>query len=313
MHRIHINGRLVAVMFAALVAVVAFSSFGTPRSTHAVETDASGVICGTFTGMTLDQNMGDGPQPFYTGPFGMALSRIDHNTATGDYTLTAIAYTDTAIIGTPNLTWPDCKTEQVDPPALAIPPDIDNDARPSILGTFSGKNLGGSTCQAAFTFGTTVFPGFTKVSPSIDVAAGDNGISGTFEFEGEYADPNCTTPVGTLATFLISLTGTYYAGPIAGSAVDSSNWDKDGCSDWDEMHPDAFPGPAARSDPFVNDCEPKPVGGVAEIVDTASTPLETASSSGSSSWLIASIAAAAVVGAMALGGAATYARRRTNR
>ena len=52
------------------------------------------------------------------------------------------------------------------------------------------------------------------------------------------------------------------------------------------------------------------LGGVAELPEVATTPLEAAGSSGSSAGVLAGIAAAAAAGVVALGGAAWYARRR---
>ena len=52
------------------------------------------------------------------------------------------------------------------------------------------------------------------------------------------------------------------------------------------------------------------VGGIAELPEVAGAPLEAADSSGPSAGLLAGIAALAGVGALALGGAAWYARRR---
>ena len=52
-----------------------------------------------------------------------------------------------------------------------------------------------------------------------------------------------------------------------------------------------------------------PVGGLAELPDVAGSPLEAEGSSGPSAGVLAGVATAAV-GAVALGGAARYARRR---
>ena len=52
------------------------------------------------------------------------------------------------------------------------------------------------------------------------------------------------------------------------------------------------------------------VGGIAELPEVAGTPLEAPDSSGLSAGLIAGVAAVAVTGAIAFGGAAWYARRR---
>ena len=58
-------------------------------------------------------------------------------------------------------------------------------------------------------------------------------------------------------------------------------------------------------------CSPKGVGGIAEVPAVAGSPLETPDSSGGNGGLLVSvIAASATAGALALGGAAWYARRR---
>ena len=57
------------------------------------------------------------------------------------------------------------------------------------------------------------------------------------------------------------------------------------------------------------DCSPS-VGGIAELPDVAGTPLEAPASSRSNAAVLAGIAAAVAAGAVALGGAAWYARRR---
>ena len=55
------------------------------------------------------------------------------------------------------------------------------------------------------------------------------------------------------------------------------------------------------------------VGGIAELPDVARRPLEAAGSSGPSMGLLAGLGVAAITGALALGGAAWYARRRWSR
>ena len=55
---------------------------------------------------------------------------------------------------------------------------------------------------------------------------------------------------------------------------------------------------------------PAVVGGIAELPEVAGTPLDTPDSSGSNIGLLATVAGAIAAGALALGGAAWYARRR---
>ena len=59
--------------------------------------------------------------------------------------------------------------------------------------------------------------------------------------------------------------------------------------------------------------ETPPVGGIGLEPELGTLPLETAGSSGSGTGVLAGMAAAATAGAIALGGAAWYARRRLTR
>ena len=68
-------------------------------------------------------------------------------------------------------------------------------------------------------------------------------------------------------------------------------------------------GPVNDASIVVNPC-PVDVGGIAELPDVAGTALETGDSSGSRAGLIGAVAAAALAGALVLGSAAWYARKR---
>ena len=72
----------------------------------------------------------------------------------------------------------------------------------------------------------------------------------------------------------------------------------------------ATPAPTPTSTPTPT---PGPVGGIAELPAVAGTPLEAGGSSGPSANVVAGVAAAVAAGALALGGAAWYARRRVTR
>ncbi len=66
--------------------------------------------------------------------------------------------------------------------------------------------------------------------------------------------------------------------------------------------------PTARPSPTPT--APPAVGGIAELPEVAGTPLETDGSSGPSAGLLAGVVGATAIGAIALGGAAWYTRRR---
>ncbi|MDP3768314.1 MAG: hypothetical protein Q8S13_09885, partial [Dehalococcoidia bacterium] len=55
------------------------------------------------------------------------------------------------------------------------------------------------------------------------------------------------------------------------------------------------------------------VGGIAETADSERTPVDASGSPGANAGLVAGVAAALALGAVALGGAAWYARRRWGR
>ena len=68
-----------------------------------------------------------------------------------------------------------------------------------------------------------------------------------------------------------------------------------------------------HSDPFDPTSSNCPVGGVAELPDVATTPLDVSGSSGSNAGLIATLVAIAAAAATTMGAGALYARKRLTR
>lgn len=306
MHMLRNNFRGIAIVFAAVVIALAASSFGTPRETEASFTDVEGVICGFLHDLTLNGN----PITFE----GTVLVRIDQDWAkvTDDIAITAVAYTT----GNATKSMPDCKTPQASFPVSVVPPDTQLEVRPSVIAQFDGdKTISGTSCQEDFVFAGFPLNKWTRISVTLSISQnpGVDQFQGSFNFVNEFDSAlTCAvgSPSGGLGDIDVLFDSLYYSGAPVGTAVDSTDWDKDGCDDWTELNPAGF---ASHSDPFLDDCSAGVVGGVAEIVDVDAAPLEAAESAGSSSWLIAIVASAAVVGAMTLGGAFAYARRRSSR
>ena len=200
-------------------------------------------------------------------------------------------------------------------PGAANPPGLvpQTGARPAIPDAkydAAGPNhLTGTVCQEDLNFGGTILPGWSKIE--IDFTFEDPPMKTTDT--GAFTLTTGVTPITCTggASLLIGIEGgKWLDGPDASVSTFDSDWDGDGCLDWDEL------APFSLDDPFnPDDCKGAGVvGGVAEIVDPAAAPLGAeASSSGTSAWLIAAVAAAAVAGATALGGAALFARRRIDR
>ena len=310
MHHLKLNIRITAILVVAVAAVLLAGSLGQPpRQTEAAFVDVNGVICGYLHDLTLDPI---GAPPLVTIPFsGTTLARIDHNTATNDVTVTAVAYTDP----TGTLTMPDCKTLQEAMPSGVVVPNTLVEVRPSVLATYdSGTNvIGGTNCQSDFTFGGFSMPGGTDVTLALTLSKNEPTVqsSGSFTFENIWLDADCTVASAgapQLGTIVVQFDSLYMAGPTIGTAVDSSNWDKDGCSDWQELNP--VKKDARGHDPFeAADCSGG-VGGIAELAEAAGTPLAAPDSSGTSTSLIAGVLAAVAAGVVALGGAAWYTKRR---
>ena len=135
----------------------------------------------------------------------------------------------------------------------------------------------------------------------------------TFGDQANYLDvtpPTVTNPpgndCGTNASPLYTvLEATPRVATKGAPGAGADDWDGDGISDWDELAPGSGVDLTHTLDPFVA----ASVGGVAELPDAATAPLETAGSS-SNTGLIAAIAAVAAMAAIAVGGSAWYVQRR---
>ncbi len=152
------------------------------------------------------------------------------------------------------------------------------------------------TGQATFPASTSLNVGLLKVwlSPSETVCTSPP------------PSPTLTLPV----TSRVRTVGASSGAPDA----DPDNWDNDTTTDWNELGVLA----GVRCDPFnpgddgdPDYCGPNgDVGGIAELPEVASTPLDASGDSGMDAGLIAAIAAGATAVAF---GAAWYARRRLGR
>ena len=300
MHHLRLNIRITMLAVAVAAVMLAGSLGQPPRQAEATFTDVNGVICGYLHDLTGTAV----PLPNFHGT---TLARIDHNTVTNEVVVTAVAYTDPAGA----FAMPDCKDAQASIPAGATPP-TGNETRPSVVDlTYAAHKISGGSCQTDFSFGGITMTGGTLVSLQLDLSKSEPGVQsmGSFTFDNIYADGTCTTlGGGNLGTIKVQFDALYQAGPPIGTAVDSSNWDKDGGSDWQELAVDKKE--RCGLDPFLfGDCAGS-VGGVAELAEAAGTPLDAPDSSGTSAGLIAGVLAAVAAGVVALGGVAWYAKRR---
>ena len=306
MHHLRLNVRITMLAVAVAAVLLAGGLAPAPRQAEASFPDVNGIICGFLHDLTLEPIGGTlTPIPFS----GTTLARIDHGPGTA-IKVTAVAYTDP----TGTLTMPNCKTPQAPMPSGVVVPNTLVEVLPSVLATYdSGTNvIGGTNCQSDFTFGGFNMPGGTDVTLALTLSKNEPTVqsSGSFTFENKWLDAACSVPsLGPpqLGTIVVQFDALYMAGPTIGTAVDSSNWDKDGCSDWQELNPSKKE--ARGHDPFKSaDCGG--VGGIAELAEAAGTPLAAPDSSGASAGLIAGVLAAVAAGVVALGGAAWYAKRR---
>lgn len=290
MHRLNLNAKLLSLLAAVVVAVVAAGSLGPQRQAEAqAATDPTGVICGYLHNLSGAPNFS-----------GTTLARIEP-AGGGTFDLTAVAYTH---LTDPNM--PDCTTPQAevaDFPGATAP--TGGEVRPSVTGlTFSAPVLSGSSCQEAFTFAGATFTDWTRISVTLTIEKAPTQSAGSFSFETLFADETtCINAAPQAPAVSVDFDALYQAGPGGDPSTFTSDWDKDGITDWAELDPKLL----ACADPFkAGGCG---VGGVAEQPDVATTPLEAADSS-SNTGLIAAIAAAAAVAVAAVGGVAMFARRR---
>ncbi len=294
MHRLILNVKLLSLVAAVVVAVVAAGSLGAPREAQAqAATDPTGVICGYLHNLSGAPNFS-----------GTTLARIEP-AGGGTFDLTAVAYTHLT-----STAMPDCKTSQIQVtefPAGFTPP-TGGEVRPSVTGlTFSAPVLSGGSCQEAFTFGGVTFVDWTRITVALTIEKAPTQSTGSFSFETEFADETtCINAAPQAPAVSVDFDALYQDGPGGDPSTFTSDWDKDGITDWNELNPNNL----SCADPF--ETENCGVGGVAELADVATTPLEAADSS-SNTGLIAVLVAVAAAAAVALGAGAVYARSRLTR
>ena len=318
MHRL-IGFRALAVAAFAVVAVgaVAFLVFAPVRPTSAGGPfNPTGVFCmDGYLDLDASEAKGDPPDPtdLRSVKYLIRIEPSGVNTSGWDVTTVAYQGPGTFLPTKPPSADP-CKTKGDD---NSLNPSVEfdsvkGDVRPTGLAKLVVKdepepgttNLDWEICQPADTTvegAVFVLTTFSLVLPS---GAQDLGVN-TYGQQEAFLDADECTTAGT--RFVLSLDANQRC-----TGVDCfSDWDGGGRSDWAEL---TF-APVGRGDPFdPSDDAAGGVGGIAEIDDTAGSPLGAgASSSGTSAWLIAAVAAAAVAGATALGGAAIFARRRIDR
>ena len=241
MHHLKLNVRIAMLAVAVATVLVAGSLAQPPRQAEAAFTDVNGVICGYLHDLT-------GAPVSLPNFHGTTLARIDHNTVTNTVIVTAVAYTN----GTGALAMPDCKTAQASIPGGATAPAA-GETRPSVINLSYGSNkISGGSCQADFSFGGFDLPDGTLVSLQLDLSKDEPNTqsSGSFTFDNIYTDDTCSTVGGDgVGTIVVLFDALYMAGPTISTAVDSSDWDKDGRSDWQELNPNIRP----YHDPFLDD------------------------------------------------------------
>ena len=156
----------------------------------------------------------------------------------------------------------------------------------AIGGAIGETNAGGSQAGAAYVFkrdqgGPDTWGEVTKLTAS-DAEAGD-GFGGSLKAGRGVALSGDTAVVGAR--------GEDTGGADAGAAYV-----------FDRLLPKPTPTTTPTPDPSV--------GGIAELPEVAGAPLETGGSSGGNAGVLAGVAGAVAAGAVAMGGAAWYARRR---
>lgn len=279
----------------AVVAAAAFAIalFATPRDALANISDPTGVLCGNF------ENAG-------INVYGISLARIERAVGGGpnDIAFTGVAYVNNQ----DNL--PSCTDDDQAP--LPVPFTDQAGNRPNIIGEFipGGGSSGdgqivASECVENLSFGPAP-PGWNILSLEVDLDKSGTA-SGSFSFQP--ADAGLTPPSTcepTAPPIVLTLTDALYVdGPDDSVANFTHDWDKDGCTDWNEL------APFAGKDPFnPDDCKPAgAVGGVAELPDERMTPLQTGDSSGRATGLFIALSAG-VAAAVSTAGTAWALRRR---
>ena len=280
--------RLLALLAVTIAVLLAASSLATPRQASATYTGIEGVMCFELVASGV----------------GIGLVRID-DLGGGDITFTSQVY----LFGGTDL--PSCQQIQGEIPEDAVPAPAIGGSRTVLDGiwTPATHTLTADACQVITA--NTPLPGdlgtWTKVL--VDFELDPNPAvksSGTYETRTNQIPEVCGDTGSTVVLAAIVPDSIFLAGAPLGTANTNSNWDKDKLSDWDELHPDK----TSNRDPFKDQID-LGVGGIAELAESAGTPLAASDSSGSNMGLIAGIVAAIAAGAVTLGGAAWYTKRRS--
>ena len=283
-----LNIRLVALLAVTIAVLLAASSLAPPRQASANYTGIEGVMCFELVASGV----------------GIGLVRID-DLGGGDITFTSQVY----LTGGTDL--PSCQQIQNAIPGDAVASPAAGEDKTVLVGNWDAGShtLTAEACQV-ITPGTPL-PGdlgtWTKVIVNFELNV-DPLIksSGAYETRDDQIPEVCGDTVNTDVLAAIVPDSIFVAGAPLGTAVTDSNWDKDPLSDWHELDPDA----SANRDPFKTQAE-LGVGGIAELAESAGTPLEALDSSSTNTGLIAGIVAAIAAGTVTLGGAAWYTRRRS--
>ena len=285
-----IPARPLVILAVALIALGA-ATFAAPRDASANVPDPTGVFCAELPSVG-----------------GIVLVRMELDFDPNDGNPNDIAFTAVQYVprGTAN-----CQTagSPINPNQLSKQ-TADRPTIPDAKYNPATNELTGSICQEDLEFGGVELPGWTEIEISFTFTDPGDGKTADVDAFKLLLGGDPETCAGATGLDIPIEEGLWLDGPGGDPNTFSSNWDDDGCTDWDEL------AEFGATDPFnPDDCVGAgAVGGVAEIVDPAAAPLGAeASSSGTSAWLIAAVAAAAVAGATAFGGAALFARRRIDR
>ena len=282
-----LNIRLVALLAVTAAVLLAASSFATtPRQASATYTSPEGVMCFELVAAGT----------------GIGLTRID-DLGGGNITFSSQVYLNG---GTALPTCLDIQTP-LPPDAIGIPA---LGADPVVLaGNWdAGAHLmTASLCQT--TSAAVPGPAGTWTQIIVNFNLDPNPAiksSGSYETRDDQIPVTCGDTVDTDVLAATVPESIFIAGAPLGTANTNSNWDKDPLSDWEELDANK----TSDRDPFRAQAD-LGVGGVAELAETAGTPLAAPDSSGRNTGLSAGIVAAIAAGTVALGGAAWYTKRRS--
>ena len=279
-----LNIRLVALLAVTAAVLLAASSFATtPRQASATYTSPEGVMCFELVAAGT----------------GIGLTRID-DLGGGNITFSSQVYL-TGGSGVPT-----CQQLQNAMPGDAVPVPAADGARTVLAGNWDAGTHTITASSCVTTSDAVPGPPGTWTLINVNFVLDPNPAiksSGSYETRDDQIPVTCGDTVDTDVLAATVPDSIFIAGAPLGTANTSTNWDKDGLSDWEELDPAQ---PASR-DPFIN----VGVGGIAELADEAGTPLAAPDSSSSNTGLIAGIVAAIAAGTVALGGAAWYTKRRS--